>query len=108
MNEFNLTDKQKDLILAFKENTELFDTVYTVLLAGVYQNGVVQMGAKHDPKQNWALAALWNRDNDISNEALGESIKATAEGIRFIESSFQKMRNLQRETVVAEKVNKAL
>lgn len=108
MESFNLTDKEKDLLLAFKENTELFETVYKVLLTGVYEQGVVTAGGKHDPKQNWALAHLWNVEGIISNEELGQHIRSTGEGIRFIESSFQKIRNMQREKIVAEKVNKAL
>lgn len=108
MDKFNLTDVEKEALIAFKDNEVMFDAVQKVLLSCIYANGVVTKGVKHDSKQNWALATLWNTDRELSDSELANSIRATAEGIRFIESGLQEIRNLKKETAPVAKVNKAL
>jgi len=104
----NFTEEEKAHLIAFKNNLPMFEAVQKALLACIYENGVIKAGAKHDPKQNWALAVLWNSDRELSDTELANSIRATAEGVRFIESGLQRINNLHVDKPIAKKENKAL
>lgn len=105
--QLNLTDKEKELIYQFNENAELSDVIHKCLTAGIYFNGVVNSSSKHDPLQNWALALVFNREQDLSNEQLGQDLRASAEGIKFLESAFKNIQKVRRTVDPLPKVNKA-
>ena len=94
MDKFELNDQEKILVEAFYKNEVQREAVRKILLFGVYSNGVIKSGGKHNPLMNWALAL--SRDIDLaSNEKLGENLRAVTEGIRCVENAFNEMSKFQ-------------
>lgn len=84
-------EKKKELIRQFSANIEMREAVKEILLAGMYTNGVIKEGEKHNPLVNWALSVALNGDEAVSNEQIGARVVAIGEGLRFIESAFKKI-----------------
>lgn len=82
-----LTDIERELIEAFVKNETQREAVKKVLLFGIYSNGVIKAGLKHDPTMNWALALSADMDR-ASNEQLGANLRAVTEGLRVVEHAF--------------------
>lgn len=88
----NLTDVQVAKIEAFCADTEMYNAVKAVLLAGLYSHGVIKAGHKHDPLQNGAfsLAAL-AIENPIPDEQLGQHIRGMWAGINALEVGYNRL-----------------
>lgn len=86
----NITPERKiEILTAFNQNLELKQCLKDELLAGLYRNGVQIQGQEHDSKRNWALQVAWN--DELSPEQKGAQVMAIAEGLRFLESAFDKI-----------------
>jgi hypothetical protein len=89
---FTLSKEEKvELLKQFNANEKMKEAVKQVLLAGIYENGVIKEGQKHNPMLNWAMSLVFNADDRLTNEQLGAKLSALAEGIRFVESAFDKI-----------------
>lgn len=91
MDKFNfLSELEQTLVEAFYNNETQREAVKKVLLAGIYQNGVLKAGEKHNGNENWVYSLPWKSDgqNPVSNEVLGSEVRAIAEAIRAIETTF--------------------
>ncbi len=86
-----LNDQEKVKVGLFVEDTVMFEAVKKVLLAGIYYNGVLKPGVNSDPLQNYALSLASNPG--ISNEILGQDLRATSEGIMFLENGLKKLKD---------------
>ena len=85
-----LSDQEKDAIAAFTQNEVLVEAVKKVLLVGIYGNGTLKKGEAADPLRNFAFGAVFNRP-DISNEHIGEELRAAMSGINTLETAFQNL-----------------
>ncbi len=95
MNEYNfLNDLEKAAVEAFNNNEVTREAVRKVILHGVHTQGVLKSGVKHDPKHNWALAYA-TRD-ELSNEQIGADLRATAQGIVFVERAFNDLSKIKK------------
>lgn len=104
--QLNLTDNDKELLTAFNENTILSDLIYKCLTVGIYTNGVVFKDRENTPRINWALSLAWSRP-DLSDEQIGQDIRATANGLRSLEEAFDKIKQFKRVATPLPKINKA-
>lgn len=100
-----LSDLEKTLVEAFNNNEAQKDAVKKVLLNGIYGNGVIKPGAKHNGNENWVYSLPWGNDGvSVSNEKLGAEVRAIAEGIRAVETiflyEFPKVKEKQEEVKV--------
>lgn len=84
-----LSDIEKAELNKFATNKVMFEAVKKVLLAGIYQNGVLKAGEKAEPLKNFALGLAFKPG--ISNEMLGADLRACAEGINTVELGFKKI-----------------
>ena len=85
-----LSEQERLLVEAFYKNETQRDAVKKVLLNGIYNNGVISAGGKHNGNENWVYGLPWKADgqNTVSNEKLGEQVRAIAEAIKNIEIVF--------------------
>lgn len=91
MEKYNhLTELEHTLVEAFFNNETQRDAVKKVLLHGIYKNGVMTAGQKHNANENWVYSLPWKADgqNTVSNEQLGAEVRAIAEALRAIETVF--------------------
>lgn len=94
-----LTPERKiELLTAFNANEDMKQAVKEELLKGIYQNGVIVEGQKHNALENWALSLVYGADG-ASNELIGSKLVAIAEGIRFLQSSFSDIEKNYKPTV---------
>lgn len=100
-NKYKLTPEERELLIAFRENVPMFNAVHKVLLAGIYSNGVLTEG-EQNPLQNWALSYVMNNENSgvkLSDEEIGKKIRASAEGISFLQNGLDHIKTIQRDFV---------
>lgn len=91
MEKYNfLTELEQTLVEAFYNNETQRDAVKKVLLNGIYRNGVMTAGQRHNANENWVYSLPWKADgqNTVSNEQLGADVRAIAEALRAIETVF--------------------
>lgn len=100
-------EEKIDLLKQFNANEKMKEAVKQVLLAGIYENGVIKPGEKHNPMQNWAMHLVFSADDRINNEQLGAKLSALAEGIRFVESAFDKISDYKEAKPLGTGTNKA-
>lgn len=90
-----LSDIERDRI-ANKFNTDevLVEAVRKVLLAAMYNNGVLKAGEKADPLKNGALGLAFlaiSGKGVVSNQDLGEDLRGFAQGLSLLENGFRKL-----------------
>lgn len=114
MDEF-LTDLEKEKISAFCSDETLKEAVRKVMLAGIYSNGVIKKDGKpHDPTKNFALTQAFQamiHSAPITDEELGQNIRARAAGIQMVEQGFAELDKIHAPAPAPEPkpaVNKAL
>lgn len=84
-----LSDQEKAKLEAFAKDRTLFEAVRKVLLFGVYYNGTLRPGVKADPGKNFALQLPFANDGTISDELIGQDVRAAVRGIRLVEGAFK-------------------
>jgi len=91
MNDFKeyLSDLEIAKIKSFVEDKAMFEAVRKVLLKGIYENGTLVPGKKANATRNFALT--FNIDPKIKNEDLGADLRATVQGISFVELGFTEL-----------------
>ncbi len=81
------------------------EAVRKVLLAGIYNQGVLKPGYPAEVASNFALALVFNNaKGEISNELLGQDLKASAMGIRLVDTAFKRMAGMLPEDSEKKKV----
>lgn len=81
-----LSDVEQQKIKSFMTDATMVEAVKKVILAGIYHNGTLKPGEKANALKNFALSLAF--DPKIDNEALGADLRATAQGISFVEKGF--------------------
>lgn len=103
-----ITKEEKiELLTQFNSNPKMKEAVKQVILAGIYDNGVIKEGEAHNPMLNWAMSLVFSGDDRIDNEQLGAKLSALAEGLRFVESAFDKISDYKETKAVGSAPNKA-
>lgn len=82
-------ERKIELLTAFNANEDMKEVVKEVLLAAIYENGVIKDGETHNPLKNFAMHIGLNQDPLVSNEKIGAKLVACCEGIQFLENGFK-------------------
>jgi len=101
-----LTELEKNKLALFSEDKVMFDAVKKVLLAGIYSNGTIKKGEELDTNVNFALSLLLTPNGQEvhqDNELLGARLRASVEGLRFLEVGFKTLESLGVKEVKSEK-----
>lgn len=95
MKEF-LTELEISKIEAFCADDVMFEAVKKVLLQGIYSQGVIVKGFKHDPLQNAAfnLASLAVQ-NPIPDEELGANIRGMWAGVNYLHNAMNDLEKIK-------------
>ena len=85
-----LSDNEKKQIETFIQNETMREAVKKVLLAGLYDNGVMKPGKPAQATRNHAFG-LVSQSPDIENEILGQDLRAVWQGLCLVENGFNKL-----------------
>jgi len=102
-----LSEAEKSAIKTFCENKAMFNAVKKVLLAGIYINGTLKPDVEPDTMRNWALQMPLGAEH-FTDEQLGSNLRASAEGLNFVEAGFSMLEKIKVEEPKKEKKNPAL
>lgn len=91
-----LSDIEQEKISAFNADPILKEAIKKTLLAGIYSNGVLKPGQPAEPRKNWALS-FGAIERHVSDEEIGQNVRAYAWGINAIEAAFQKLDDIKVE-----------
>lgn len=91
-----LTEAEILKIEQFCADKVMFDAVKKVLLQGIYSQGVIAKGLKHDPLTNAAfnLASL-AVNNPIPDEELGANIRGMWTGVNYLHNALRDLENIK-------------
>lgn len=97
-----LSQEEKDAVAVLAANPLLLGALKKIMLADVHFKGVLRKNIAPDPTRNAAIAFAFNGANK-SNEDLGADIRAFAEGVRLVESGFDRIEKLKKGPAPADK-----
>lgn len=103
----NLNEQEKSALKSFITNETAVEAVKKVLLADIFNAGVVVKDKPAEPRRNWVYGLIMNetgQDYKITNEELGEKVRAIVEGTRALELAFKEMEKLKDEPAFVEKI----
>lgn len=107
-----LTDLEIEKIEAFCTDETMCEAVRKVLLANVYYSGALKRGEKLEPKNQAfnLISQTYSMGNSISNEKIGEEIRALYEGVNSVEQAFAQLKTLKskQKDVVETPYNEAI
>ena len=91
-----LTPLQISKIEQFNGDTDMKEAVKQVLLAGLYEHGVVKKGKTLEPRHNgaYSMVALAT-NNPIPDEIIGQQLRAQWAGINALENAFQRIEEIK-------------
>jgi len=93
-----LNEIEIEKIEKFCEDTTLLEAVRKVLLQGLYSHGVNKAGESSDPLINGAFSLVsMSVNNPITNELLGEQLKAQWAGINALHNAFNDLQSIKTE-----------
>lgn len=91
-----LSEEEKKKIMRFNMDKVLSEAVRKVLLAGIYSHGVLTAGAELDPTKNAAYTlASRSMTYPITDEVLGQHIKAQWAGINALQNGFEELSKIK-------------
>lgn len=107
MNEY-LSESEKSAILAFNANKVMSEAVKKVIMHTITTQGTMSAGFPA-VEQNWVYGLGANQINGVlSNELLGEELKASLKGLGYMQDGFKKLLEISVEKPKTIKENKAL
>jgi len=85
-----LTDLEIEKIEAFCSDEAMFEAVRKVMLAQLYYMGALKKGEKLEPRNQAfnLLATAYQAGNQVTNEILGQELRAQYEAVNGIEQAF--------------------
>lgn len=95
-----LSDLEREKIIVFNKDPDMKEAVRKVLLAAVYSNGTLKKDEKADPLKNGALGLAFLALNGravVSNEQLGEDLRAYAQGVNLLETGFKQLEKVTKD-----------
>lgn len=105
-NEFYLSDIELQKIDILVKDPVSMRALRKVLLAGIYLNGTLQKGIEPNPMKNWALSFGNFQSDVVSDEILGQNVRAYSWGIYALETAFKKLEELKVEVPDKEEEDK--
>ena len=99
----NLNDLEKLKLKAFISDEVAVQALKKVLLADMYNVGVVKKDENLEPRKNWVYGIIMNefgQDYNIKNEDIGAKVRAVVEGTRALELAFKELEKLKEKPVV--------
>ncbi len=101
-----LNDIETDKIIAFAQDTMLFQAVKKYVLAVAYKQGVIERGGEHRGTVNFALNLAWpaTTPNGMprTDEELGQNLRAMTYAVQLIESGFKELAEMQKPSELKE------
>jgi len=100
----NLNDLEVAKIEAFCKDEAMFEAVKKILFAILYSDGVVNKDEKLN-QRNGAfslIANAYSENKNITNDELGEQLRAKFEGVHTILNGFDQLKTIKKEEVVIE------
>lgn len=101
-----LNEIETDKIITLVQDPILFNALKKYILAVCYQQGVIQKGVDFDGTINYALnlsgAAISGKGMPISDEALGQNLRALTYATSLVESGFKELSQLRKPEVEKE------
>jgi hypothetical protein len=96
-----LSDLEQEKIIAFNQDTVLVDAVRKVLLAAIYTNGTLRKDLAPEPTKNAALSLAFYAmaNGSVTNDALGEDLRALAQAVRLLEGGLAQLSSIKPEPV---------
>lgn len=94
-----LDDQEKQAIDRFNKDDVMKEAVRKVLLAGLYENGVLKKKKAASPLYNFALSLANGSNGEFTDEQIAKRLRAQWEGILAVEKGFTE---LARITLVKE------
>lgn len=92
------TELEISKIEQFCADTEMFNAVKKVLLAGIYTHGTIQRGFTPDPLKNGALSLVHlSTANPVTDEVLGQHIRGVWEGLNALQNAVQNLQSIKSE-----------
>lgn len=92
----NLTEIEIAKIEAFNADEVMVEAVRKILLAGIYNHGVLVEGQKHNPLVNGAFSLVsLSPTNPIPDEIIGQQLKAQWAGINALEQAFTSLSSIK-------------
>lgn len=92
------TELEVSKIEQFCADTEMFNAVKKVLLAGIYTHGTIQRGFTPDPLKNGALSLVHlSTANPVTDEVLGQHIRGVWEGLNALQNAIQNLHSIKSE-----------
>jgi hypothetical protein len=83
----------------FAEDEAMFDAVKKAVLAWMYEHGTLRKGKKkEDGLQNFLIVHL-SRHPELTNEQVGEHVRAVYQGLNALEVGFESVKKYKRETI---------
>lgn len=101
-----LSDNEKQQLEIFVQSETMREAVKKVLLAGLYDNGVLKPDKPVESLRNGAFGTV-SQNPDASNELLGADIRALWQGLQAIERGFQKLSEFSTKKVDKSNKNNA-
>lgn len=99
----NLNDSEKLKLKQFISDDIAVQALKKVLLADIYNVGVVKKDEDLEPRKNWVYGIIMNefgQDYNIKNDEIGARVRAVVEGTRTLEIAFKKLEKLKERPAI--------
>ena len=99
----NLSDLEKLKLKAFISDEVAVQALKKVLLADMYNVGVVKKEENLEPRKNWVYGIIMNefgQDYNIKNDDIGAKVRAVVEGTRTLELAFKELEKLKEKPAI--------
>ena len=94
-----LSDIEKVAIETFCKNDVAREAVRKVFLHTIYSQGTLKSGSTATPK-NWVFSFFAPGKENLTNEQVGEKVRAAVEGLGFLDAAFKKLEEFKTATPV--------
>ena len=94
----NLNDLEKLKLKQFVSDEVAVQALKKVLLADMYNVGVIKKTENLEPRKNWVYGIIMNefgQDYKIDNAEIGQKVRAVVEGTRALELAFKELEKLK-------------
>lgn len=95
---FYLSDKEREKVEKFCNDTVMFNAVKKALLEPIYFDGTLKPDVDPDSLKNWALnIANQVAGSQSTHEEAGKRLMAVSEGVQLVEIAIQKLEKIKAE-----------
>jgi hypothetical protein len=102
-----LNKAEKAAVMSFIGNKTMSEAVKKVVMHTITHQGVLEAG-KPAVEANWVFGLAAGSMNHVTNEQLGEELKATLKGLSYLQEGFKKLYEVSVPAPKESKVNPAL